>query len=162
MRRPLLWLGLLVAVAATVPTLVWQADHGWPYARMQQVVTAGFPGVGQFQWDSLTGAGLYIGIPLALFGLVRLLVARDVRPFRFLGAALVVLVLAFLVSSGRAYYVYALYALPLAAGSVGLQRSIGISPSAGRWPRAGIRHCAGIWHCAGWAGCWWRRPAWPG
>lgn len=126
-RRPVLWLGLLLAAATAVPTLLWQAGHGWPYTRMRQVVTAEFPGTGSFLLQALTGAGLLIGVPLMLFGLGRLFVAADVRPYRYLGAATVLLVIAFLVSSGRSYYVYCLYALPVAAGAAGLQRL--------RWPR---------------------------
>lgn len=122
LARPALWLGLLAAAATAVPTLLWQAGHGWPYSRMQQVVTAEFPGTASFLIQSVAGAGLLIGVPLLLFGLVRLVVARDVRPYRYLGVATILLVVAFLVASGRAYYVYCLYALPLAAGAVGLQR----------------------------------------
>jgi 4-amino-4-deoxy-L-arabinose transferase-like glycosyltransferase len=134
-RRPALWVGLLVAAATTVPTLLWQSHHGWPYTRMQQVVTAEFPGTGTFLLQALLGPGLLIGVPLVLFGLGRLAVAADARPYRYLGAAIVLLVIAFLVSAGRSYYVYGLYALPLASGAVGLQRV--------RWPLA-LRWVGGV------------------
>ena len=148
-RRPLLWLGLGVATLATVPTLVWQATHGWPYLRMQAVVQAEFPGVGGFLWDSLTGAGLFIGIPLVLIGLGWLLAARR---FRFLGVALLALVLAYLASSGRAYYVYSSYAPMLAAGMVALQRV--------RWPVV-LRWLGGVLVAASVAGWLLVMPVYP-
>jgi 4-amino-4-deoxy-L-arabinose transferase-like glycosyltransferase len=120
-RRPLLWAGALVATLTTVPTLVWQAVHGWPYTRMSEVVAAEFPGTGPFLLELLSGPGLVIGVPLALFGFGRLLAARDLRPYRFLGVAFLLLIVAYLLTSGRSYYVYSLYALLFAAGAVGLQ-----------------------------------------
>ncbi|SFW75818.1 ArnT family glycosyltransferase [Amycolatopsis australiensis] len=120
-RRPLLWAGALVATLTTVPTLVWQAGHGWPYLRMSEVVAAEFPGTGVFLLELLSGPGLVIGVPLALFGFARLLLARDLRPYRFLGVAFLLLLVAYLVTSGRSYYAYSLYAPLFAAGAVGLQ-----------------------------------------
>ncbi|WP_344432100.1 ArnT family glycosyltransferase [Amycolatopsis minnesotensis] len=127
-RRPLLWLGALVSVVATLPTLWWQAGNDWPYLKMSDVVAKEFPGAGQFLWDALSGAGWFLGAPLALFGLARLLGVRSQAHWRYLGVVVIGLVIAFLIGSGRAYYVYALYALPLAAGAVGLQEI--------RWPVA--------------------------
>lgn len=127
-RRPLLWLGALVSVVATLPTLWWQAANDWPYLKMSDVVAKEFPGAGNFLWESLTGAGWFVGVPLAVFGLARLLGARACVPWRYLGVVVIGLVLAFLIGSGRAYYVYALYALPIAAGAAGLQEV--------RWPTA--------------------------
>jgi hypothetical protein len=117
-RRPLLWAGALVATLTTVPTLLWQAAHGWPYTRMSDVVAAEFPGTGAFLLQLLSGPGLVIGVPLALFGFARLLLGRE---YRFLGVAFLLLVVAYLLTSGRSYYVYSLYAPLFAAGAVGLQ-----------------------------------------
>lgn len=124
LRRPLLWVGGLIAVLATVPTLVWQATHGWPYTHMQQVVAAEFPGLGGYLWDGLAGAGLLAGLPLLLFGLGWLLRSRE---YRFLGVTVLGLVVAFAVTSGRSYYLFSLYSVPFAAAAVGLQEI--------RWPR---------------------------
>ncbi|MEV4148854.1 glycosyltransferase family 39 protein [Amycolatopsis sp. NPDC049691] len=117
-RRPLLWAGALVATLTTVPTLLWQAANGWPYTRMSEVVSAEFPGTGAFLLELLSGPGLVIGVPLALFGFARLLIVREQR---FLGVAVLLLVVAYLLTSGRSYYVYSLYAPLFAAGAVGLQ-----------------------------------------
>ncbi|MCG8915675.1 glycosyltransferase family 39 protein [Actinokineospora sp. PR83] len=125
-RRPLLWLGAAVAAVATVPTLWWQAANGWPYLRMSDVVAREFPGAGPYLSQALLGAGLPLGVLLVVAGVVRLVGFRS--PFRYLGVATLVLVVAFLVASGRPNYVYGLYALPLAAGAVWAQDL--------RWPTA--------------------------
>lgn len=122
LKRPLLWAGALLAVLATVPTLVWEATHGWPYTHMQQVVEAEFPGYGSYFWEGLMAAGLFAGVPLFLIGVGCLVFAPSMAPYRFVGASVVVVILAFAVMSGRSYYVFSLYAAPLAAGAVGLQK----------------------------------------
>ncbi|MFG1790297.1 glycosyltransferase family 39 protein [Nocardia sp. NPDC049149] len=116
--RPLLWVGGLVAALATVPNLIWQQQNSWPYTHMSEVVAAEFPGVGRFLWDSAAGAGLAVGLPLLLIGFPALLFGQRFRTYRFAGAALALVFLAYLVSSGRSYYTAGLYALPIAAGAV--------------------------------------------
>lgn len=116
--RPALWLGGAVAALATIPNLVWQHQNQWPYTHMSEVVAAEFPGPGRFLWDSASGAGLAVGLPLLLIGVPALLIGTRFRTYRFAGAALVLVFLAYLASSGRSYYACGLYALPIAAGGV--------------------------------------------
>lgn len=116
--RPALWLGGAVAALATIPNLVWQQHNQWPYMHMSEVVAAEFPGVGRFLWDSGSGAGLAVGLPLLVIGLPALLISARFRTYRFAGAALILVFLAYLATSGRAYYACGLYALPIAAGAV--------------------------------------------
>ncbi|WP_225726059.1 MULTISPECIES: glycosyltransferase family 39 protein [unclassified Nocardia] len=127
--RPALWLGAAVAVAATVPNLIWQQRNNWPYTHMSEVVAAEFPGLGRFLWDSAAGAGLAVGLPLVAVGLAALLLVPRWRPYRFVAAALILVFLGYLVMHGRSYYVCGLYAAPLAAGAVivtGLCRRVSI------------------------------------
>lgn len=119
--RPL-WLGGAFAVVTAVPTLLWQAHNGWPYIHMAQVVAAEYPGLGDYLWDGLGGAGLVIGLPLLVLGLAWLLFARELAPYRFVAVATIMLTAAFALSSGRSYYLFGLYAVPLAAAAVALQR----------------------------------------
>jgi hypothetical protein len=116
--RPALWIGGAVAAAVTVPNLVWQQHNQWPYTHMSGVVAAEFPGAGRFLWDSAAGAGLAAGLPLLVIGLPALLVAQRFRTYRFAGAALIIVFIAYLAMSGRSYYTSGLYALPIAAGAV--------------------------------------------
>lgn len=38
LRRPKLWIGTLLVVAVTTPSLIWQAQHGWPQIAVSKAV----------------------------------------------------------------------------------------------------------------------------
>ncbi|MEJ2886770.1 glycosyltransferase family 39 protein [Actinomycetospora aeridis] len=122
--RPALWLALVVAAASTVPTLLWQATHGWPQLQMGSVV-AGEGGLTGNRWSFLPFAawdvGLVPGAVLAALGLWGLLRLEVLRPWRAVGIAVLVTTAAMIVAGGRPYYVMGLAAVLLAAGAVVLQ-----------------------------------------
>ncbi|MEV6772149.1 glycosyltransferase family 39 protein [Nocardia sp. NPDC051030] len=121
-RRPLLWLGGLIVVAATVPELIWQARHDWPQFEMGRVISAEQGILGgrlQFVPLSISLAG-FLGALLLMWGLWALLVWESMRLYRFLGATLILLYVAFLATGGRIYYAAGMYAVMIAAGAVGL------------------------------------------
>jgi hypothetical protein len=122
LSRPKLWLGGLIAVVATIPALVWQATHGWPYAHMADVVAAEFPGYLSFARDGLLGAGMGIGVLALLYGVWRLLRSPDLRPYRYLAVALLLVTVAVLLTHGRAYYLMSVYSLPFAAAATEFSR----------------------------------------
>jgi hypothetical protein len=126
LRRPLLWLGAVIVVLATLPNLLWQAHHGWPQLRMTQVianeVSLYFGGRWGFLPLMLMTAGVGVGMALFCYGLWRLLRSPELRSYRFLGWTFVGLVVLFLSTSSRSYYLAGLVALLLAAGAVELQR----------------------------------------
>ncbi|GAA3568890.1 glycosyltransferase family 39 protein [Amycolatopsis ultiminotia] len=132
--RPKLWLGAAIAVVVTIPALVWQATHGWPYAQMGNVVAAEFPGYLAFARDGLLGAGIGIGVLALLYGVWRLLRSAELKPYRYLAVALLLVVLVVVLTHGRSYYLTSLYALPFAAAATELSR----------------RNLV----------CWWKIPAW--
>ncbi|MFI5612809.1 ArnT family glycosyltransferase [Amycolatopsis sp. NPDC051903] len=122
LSRPKLWLGALLAVVATIPALVWQARNGWPYPNMADVVAAEFPGYLAFARDGLFGAGMGIGVLALLYGVWRLLRSPELRPYRYLAVAQLLVTVVVLVTHGRSYYLMSLYALPFAAAAVELTR----------------------------------------
>lgn len=121
-RRPLLWVGGLIAVVATVPELLWQHDHDWPQLEMGRVIS-GEQGIlgGRllFVPMSVILAG-FLGGLLLLWGLWALLTWDLLRPYRFLGVTLLLLYLAFLITGGRIYYAAGMYGVMIAAGAVAL------------------------------------------
>lgn len=123
--RPALWVALVLAAASTVPTLLWQAAHGWPQVRMGAVV-AGEGDLTGNRWSFLPFAawdvGLVPGLVLAGVGLWALLRADALRPWRAIGIGAVVTVAAMLAVGGRPYYVMGLAAVLVAAGAVALQQ----------------------------------------
>lgn len=134
LRRPMLWAGAALAVLIAAPTLIWQYLHEWPQLRMTPVVAseaqALYGGRLGIAVELLLFAGL-AGLVLGSYGLVRLLRADEMRPYRYLGMTFVLLFVVFVATSGRPYYLAGLYAPLAAAGALGLQRR----REAGRAPR---------------------------
>ncbi|WP_433520652.1 ArnT family glycosyltransferase [Nocardia pseudovaccinii] len=122
MRRPLLWFGGVIVVAATAPSLIWQARNDWPQLSMGEVIS-GEQGIlgGRVLFVPLAVllAG-YLGAVLLVCGVWALLHNASLRPYRFLGVTLLILVAVFLVIGGRIYYVAGMFGVVLAAGAVGL------------------------------------------
>jgi hypothetical protein len=125
LRRPLLWAGTGLAALLAAPTLVWQALNGWPQLRMGPVVAAEaaylYQGRTGIVLGMLAAAGV-LGLPLALYGLWRVVRDPALRDLRYLALTAVVLYAFFAVTLGRPYYLAGLYGLLAAAGAVGLQR----------------------------------------
>jgi 4-amino-4-deoxy-L-arabinose transferase-like glycosyltransferase len=121
LHRPMLWVGLALAAASTVPTLVWQAHHGWPQLRMGSVV-AGESSLFGNRWEFLPFALYYAGVlpgaVLVVLGLWALLRTERLRPWRALGIACAFVTVALLAAGGRPYYLSGVYGLVLAAGAV--------------------------------------------
>ncbi|MFB9907457.1 ArnT family glycosyltransferase [Allokutzneria oryzae] len=131
LRRPLLWVGALLAVVVTVPTLLWQAANGWPQLEMRAVVAGEselFGGPLLFLPATLLTAGLGVGTVLVFYGLWRLFRSPELRDYRFLGLTVVGLVAVFALTGGRIYYSAGVFPLLFAAGSAELQRR-----RTGRW-----------------------------
>ncbi|GAA1332501.1 glycosyltransferase family 39 protein [Pseudonocardia xinjiangensis] len=122
LRRPALWLGGAVAVLTTVPTLVWQAQNGWPQLGMSRAVAAesvyaggmiGFLPVG------LLMVGFLVGSVLAVHGVGRLLADPA---YRFLGVTALGVTLIFLVSGGRPYYIAGMFPVLWAASAAAIEQ----------------------------------------
>ncbi|MEU6085083.1 glycosyltransferase family 39 protein [Streptomyces sp. NPDC047108] len=125
LRRPLLWASAVGALLTAVPGLLWQARNDWPQLAMTKVISqevaAEEGGQARFLPTVLTTAGL-VGAVLLCYGLWRLLSAREVRPYRFIGLTFAGLCAVYLVVHGRPYYVAGLFAVLWAAAATGLQR----------------------------------------
>lgn len=135
-RRPLLWAGAGAGAVVALPTLLWQALHGWPQLRMGAIVTS--------EADALSGgrSGLLVlliamagvaGTALVLYGLWRLLRADELRVYRFVAVTFLAAYVIFVVTAGRPYYLGGLYGAVTAAGAVGLQRRREAGRVRGRW-----------------------------
>jgi 4-amino-4-deoxy-L-arabinose transferase-like glycosyltransferase len=119
-RSPWLWLGLLVAALLWTPYLVWQAQHGWPQLQISRSIAAGHSGTsaprGQIPLQQLFLASPVLD-PLWIAGLVRLLRDPRVNWARAFAVAWFVLLLTFVVTGGKPYYLALSFPLLLAAGA---------------------------------------------
>ncbi|OZD59824.1 hypothetical protein CH263_22295 [Rhodococcus sp. 06-1059B-a] len=122
--RPALWAGGLLAAVVTAPSLVWQAEHDWPFFDMQTAVSseveAMFGGREMFVPTALLFAGV-IGAVLCCHGLWVLLRDSRFRQYRFLGIAVVLCTVLCIATGGRFYYVAGLYAVLMAASAVRIE-----------------------------------------
>lgn len=114
LRRPLLYAGGAVALLACLPGLWWQARHGWPQIEMGRVIAAKGTDGGRFGFlpYQLLDTGI-ITAPVWIAGLVRLWRG----PWRLFAWAYGVLLVIFLVTGGKHYYMMGAYPALWAAGA---------------------------------------------
>jgi hypothetical protein len=119
-RRKMLWIGAGIAALSAVPSVLWQAAHGWPQIEMggaisaEELATVG--GAGGFMLLFALYCGL-VGVPLAVYGLWR---SVRLPQYRFLAITAVGLVIVFIVTGGRPYYPFGIVPVLWALGAVGL------------------------------------------
>jgi 4-amino-4-deoxy-L-arabinose transferase-like glycosyltransferase len=121
LRRPLLWVAAAGAAVTALPGVIWQAANGWPQVQMGSVVAAEVDrGGGRLAllFQLLVVSGSVVGIALCLYGGWRLLRAESLRPYRFLGLAVIGVAIALIVMQGRGYYAMGIIAPLIAAGAV--------------------------------------------
>jgi hypothetical protein len=120
--RPLLvsrwaWAAAVLALAIGAPYLVWQATHDWPQLEVARGIARGDSGSSASRASFLPLLVLEAGPPLAVIwvrGLV--LLARD-GALRSLAVTFGILLVTFLATAAKPYYLAGLLPLLLAAGS---------------------------------------------
>jgi hypothetical protein len=131
LRRPKLWLGAGIAIVALIPTLIWQATHGWPQlgmgAAISQEVGTTWGGRAFFVPSALLAAGIPVGAVLLCYGLWRLLRTPE---YRFLGWTALGLTAVLIAADGRPYYIAGMYCVCWAMAAVEVERG-----QASRWWR---------------------------
>ena len=116
------WLGGLLALAMWVPNLVWQAQHGWPVIDLSADIADEYGGLSgriDLVLEALAMFSPLIAV-LWVFGLVRLLRRPDWVRARPLAFAFLVVLLTFLVTGGKGYYLAGLIPPLIAAGCTDL------------------------------------------
>ncbi len=133
-RDPWLWGAAGLALLIWAPNLIWQATHGWPQLELSAAIAAGSSGSSQPWWLFLPFQVVLVSpglLPVWLAGLVVLLRSAALRPYRFLAVAYLVLVVVFLFTGGKPYYITGLYPALLAVGSLPTMRWV--RAGRGRW-----------------------------
>jgi hypothetical protein len=120
LRGPWPWLGGLVALALWAPNLLWQATHGWPQLDLAGAIAAGSSGTSE-PWYLFVPFQLVLVSPLLVpvwvTGWWQLWRAPRLRTWRSFAVAYAVLVVFFVLTGGKPYYLAGLYPVLLAAGA---------------------------------------------
>jgi hypothetical protein len=116
------WLAGLIALVMWVPNLVWQAQHGWPVFDLSADIRDEYGGLGGR--IALIGEAAIIFSPLIFFvwiyGLVTLLRRPDWSRARLPAIVFLVVLVAFLVTGGKGYYLAGATVPLIAAGCTAL------------------------------------------
>jgi hypothetical protein len=125
LRSRWLWLGAVIAGLFLVPYFVWQRAYDWPLlefmhnARELKNVALSPSG---FVSEQLLLMGP-LSAPLWIAGLVFLLVAKPMKPYRALGFSYAVVLLTFIISgNAKPYYLAPAYAPLFAGGGIFFER----------------------------------------
>ncbi|GAA4706285.1 glycosyltransferase family 39 protein [Nocardioides conyzicola] len=116
------WLGGLAALAMWVPNLVCQAQHDWPVLDLAADIADEYGGLGGRVGMVLQALVMFSPLIGALwvFGIVRLLRRPDWARARPLAVAFLVVLVVFLVTGGKGYYLAGLVPPLVAAGCTDL------------------------------------------
>ena len=120
-----LWAGVAVAIVLALPSVVWQAAHGWPFVDLVRAAgdkNAVVAPVAFVLNQVLVMNPLFA--PVWIAGIVAPFARRDLAPLRFVAIAFVVAVALTMLSHGKDYYVAAAYPALFAIGAVALERLV--------------------------------------
>src|SRR5689334_18393577 len=118
---PWLWRGVVLALVMWSPWLIWQGDHGWPQLDVSRSIASGGSGSSQPRWALIPFQFLLVSpvlAPVWIAGLVALLRRPPLREFRFFAVAWIFLVVVFLATGGKPYYLAGMFPVLLAAGAI--------------------------------------------
>lgn len=117
LASPLPWVGAGIALLLAAPNLVWQALNDWPQLEMAEALRARSDGPLAFVALQPALLSASLAIPAAA-GLWRLLRSPQMRAWRSIAVAYLILFVVFLATGGKAYYIAPMYSALLAAGAL--------------------------------------------
>jgi len=124
LRNGWFWAGVAVALAVSLPNLLWQWRHGLPFIELNRNAVAYKNAVLsplQFLRGLIMDALPFVFL-IVLIGFFYFLLAREMKPVRAFGWAFLGLLVFFVFSGGKPYYLAAIYPTMLAGGAVALER----------------------------------------
>ena len=120
-----LWIGIALAAAIGAPSLVWQAQHGWPFVTL--VHNAGLKDIAVRPLAYMLNQ-VFVVNPLAapvwIAGLIAPFIVTELRAMRFVPIAYVLTAAITIAGGGKDYYLAPAYPVLFAIGAVALERAI--------------------------------------
>lgn len=117
------WRGTAIAIVISLPNVVWQAAHGFPFLELVRNDNSGNL-IGSPANFTLSQVFLmnFLTAPLWLAGIIAPFVSKRLAPFRFLSATFIVTMAIIVASHGKAYYTTAAYPTMFALGAAALTK----------------------------------------
>jgi 4-amino-4-deoxy-L-arabinose transferase-like glycosyltransferase len=123
LTRPWVYVGAAIALAIAAPSLLWQAQHGFPFLELGHaaVTTRDLPlSPPAFALQQVLFSGMAVA-PVWLIGLWRLSVRPPFAELRAFPIAYGVAALLFLILHGKAYYLTPIYPTLLPGGALAIE-----------------------------------------
>jgi hypothetical protein len=121
-----IWIGGLIALAFSIPFLIWQFNNDWYFIDF----TANYGGglsyrasLPEFLWNQLFPNNL-MNFPVWLLGLTLLLFSTKWKRYRFFGFGYLVLFFLFYILGAKFYFLVPFYTILLAVGSIKIEEWI--------------------------------------
>jgi Dolichyl-phosphate-mannose-protein mannosyltransferase len=119
------WIGLLIALLVTAPSLIWQTVHGWPFlALILHHHSTGTNLTGNplaFEIRQIIDMNFLLA-PLWIAGVIAPFAVEELKPARFLSIAFVVTTIVNVITGGKSYYLFAVYPTMFAVGAAAFRQ----------------------------------------
>ncbi|MBV8371097.1 MAG: glycosyltransferase family 39 protein [Candidatus Eremiobacteraeota bacterium] len=120
-----LWIGVALAVVIALPSVVWQAVHGWPFRELLQAAGAKNTAVPPLAFLANQVFVLNpLFAPLWLAGIAAPFAWRERARARFVAVAFVVATALMIATHGKDYYLAAAYPAVFALGGIAFERIV--------------------------------------
>jgi hypothetical protein len=117
--KKMFWVGLAAGAIIFLPNIIWQITHGMPVFRhMSELASTQLTHVDRtsFLVEQITSPGAASILTVA--GIIYLLVNRSAARYRFLGLAVIGVILSLMLLHGKSYYTQGVFPFLIAAGAV--------------------------------------------
>ena len=122
-----LWMGGASAFLIFLPNVLWNAANQWPFLQLMHNIRASGRDVALGPVAFVAQQVLLLNpltAPIWIAGVIALLAAPRLKPYRMLGWCYLAVLLTFFVLKGKNYYLAPIYPMLLAAGAVTIERAI--------------------------------------
>ncbi|HUA80568.1 MAG TPA: glycosyltransferase family 39 protein [Dyella sp.] len=113
------WIGVGIAALIALPSVAWQALHGWPFLTLvaDHAPTNLRGGPVRFEIHQILALNLVLA-PLWITGVIAPFASPSLKPLRFLAIALIAATVIDQISGGKDYYLFGAYPAMFAIGAV--------------------------------------------
>ncbi len=116
-----LYISALLSLLIFLPNIIWQAQNDFPLlGHLQALNESQLDNINRMEFG-LEQLNFPFTLTISLFGLFALIVGKDLKKYRIVGIASVVIFITMWLLNAKAYYVFAVYPVLFAAGAVKIE-----------------------------------------